>query len=1776
MLPCQLHASLRKGLFNTFLFALLLPIFGNAQPGLLATVDNNQPGIYNSFTLTVSVGNAGQTNLSDIRIYIYGCDAQGGPLFNQDFGIVYEGTPDAQPTKGSFDFVKQEWYIPSITLGEGHQLSFRLFTLTDEVRNIIVSTDPNAYLSCAGGSQTSIVEINGDGNPDQLPDLNLARLTNLPNEANQGDVVEFNFDLINSGEATAAENYTIGAYLSTDSNFGNADDIRVGEINTGQTPIGTIPDVLGAIIIPNNTPTGSYFLILVADDGGVIAETDESNNFLSGNIFVNDIIGGECTAPQITNTEVKCVTDGVTGLLIEWDAVAGAESYELELTDISTGTVINETIVGTSFLTTTFSFSANYGLELTTVCSEGERFTTSIDFGTADPTYDLFGLFTEATYFPQTNSVSAAIQVKNAGLSPTVLDIDYYLSTDNQLSSDDIFISRRTDFNLGVGCLTGRSAFIDNLFSELSPNVSSGQYFILANFDPENEIAEIDEDNNVAASFNTISIGDLGEDPTVTLSTPSTTVDGPFSVQVTFSESVTDFMLAEIEVANGTKSNPAQQSGSSYSFTVTPINPGEVTIFVPANAAFDSDGNGNQASEVLSVTFDIGTNLPDLEAAFSLITPNNPEYVEATIITEPTGNDENIPFGIHFYFSKDQTFSGDDVQAFNFFAPVSTPVFVVSAIPDEQSTFPGNGIGIPSNLPLDNYYIIGAVDPDNFFAESNENNNIFLSSQSYQLGNDEVSGIDLELDLSSSTSTPSQWETFSITSTISNTGDTPANNIEVVLAGCNDNVPTSLFVQSFGIVNANANYNASLGTYNLATQVWTIPTLAPGATATLEVDLFALTEDTKNIHAFVANADGVDSDSSPGNNNSCTVTEDDEATIELNGDGGSDGYDLEMTNLSAPQELVFNSLGAITVGTVTNIGNETSPPAAISVFFSDDDQFDPGEDRFFAEVFIEALEPGAAITDAPQQQILITEVDGRYGLNRNNPQNYWIAVVTRRSGSEESNLDNNVFALPFNLVVPDYDVVVEANTTPPTNVEAGQSYDLDLSASNAGSVNYSITIFDRGGAASSVLDIATSADLDAPAIRTLFQRSWSVLPFASPDEMLIPANLPDGDYFLRWYVATNLTEVTRTNNALIFPLTVGSGGNNDQCAFITPYRSETLNYIRSEATRDLIETDDNYTIQINLPRNFASTGSFDEYQLSLDGEVLSEAAIPNTSPYDVQLEVNDDKTVDLVFERSPDLPDGTRVPIDISYENPTDVIQGGVFKTSTGFAFSIAIIDVDEDPLLVANRIFQTDNVGQNVSFHDLPEALFFGGFGRLTEAPDGSLLTEWFTSGNFSLVGVPADGSPVWRFLVAADTPSSTWVDTRLSADGAFVYTAKTDNQQAFVSKLRISDGTRVGIDLSEMKTSSDPTGGFRQTRMNGILPTADGGLIVAVQAFEVVGPSASGTVIAQYDANDQLVWKQEFLDLPYAVGPVGQTSDGGFLFAGEDRTNISDRGSVFIKTTSIGALEPLCNPIVTQGIDLELSLSANPANPGIWNNVVITCTLTNAGTEASNDIVVQIGGCSPSDGNFFISGFEQSFELVYAHTNFPATAGSYDFLSQIWEIPTLEAGQIATLDITLFTLTTDPKDLYAAVAQASGEDIDSTPDFDPSPTNNQCAPDEDDEATITINASANAARAQDRGENILSSPLTQQTDYKIYKTFPTLSENEVTILLYSKKETIMTMKVYDMKGQEINQKQVEVVKGANRIRLDISDLSSGIHNVMFTTKKGKPVVTRFIKQRL
>ncbi|WP_343746242.1 Ig-like domain-containing protein [Chitinophaga sp.] len=93
--------------------------------------------------------------------------------------------------------------------------------------------------------------------------------------------------------------------------------------------------------------------------------------------------------------------------------------------------------------------------------------------------------------------------------------------------------------------------------------------------------------------------------PAVTLSTAAVSpLNSPFVITATFSEIVTGFTLADLQISNGTASNLVA-NGPVYTLMITPTADGPVQITVPANVAVNNAHTGNTASNNLHVTYDV-------------------------------------------------------------------------------------------------------------------------------------------------------------------------------------------------------------------------------------------------------------------------------------------------------------------------------------------------------------------------------------------------------------------------------------------------------------------------------------------------------------------------------------------------------------------------------------------------------------------------------------------------------------------------------------------------------------------------------------------------------------------------------------------------------------------------------------------------------------------------------------------------------------------------------------------------------------------------------------------------------------------------------------------------------------------------------------------------------------------------------------------------------------------------------------------------------------------
>ncbi len=172
---------------------------------------------------------------------------------------------------------------------------------------------------------------------------------------------------------------------------------------------------------------------------------------------------------------------------------------------------------------------------------------------------------------------------------------------------------------------------------------------------------------------------------------------------------------------------------------------------------------------------------------------------------------------------------------------------------------------------------------------------------------------DLELSATASNNDPAQFDFFSVTFTLHNTGNATADNIVV-------NIP-----QPAGevVIQGSDPYTASQGSYNTwSTFDWTVGSLAANTTATITINYFNLTDTEKHIYGQVTQQSPSDLDSAPNNGTPPSVNEDDEAAVTINGPGGgfcSTWSAIDSEVLCAAE----NTNGNYDVYLLTQTGNNT-------------------------------------------------------------------------------------------------------------------------------------------------------------------------------------------------------------------------------------------------------------------------------------------------------------------------------------------------------------------------------------------------------------------------------------------------------------------------------------------------------------------------------------------------------------------------------------------------------------------------------------------------------------------------------------------------------------------------------------------------------------------------------------------------------------------------------------------------------------------------------------
>ncbi len=217
---------------------------------------------------------------------------------------------------------------------------------------------------------------------------------------------------------------------------------------------------------------------------------------------------------------------------------------------------------------------------------------------------------------------------------------------------------------------------------------------------------------------------------------------------------------------------------------------------------------------------------------------------------------------------------------------------------------------------------------------------------------------------------------------------------------------------------------------------------------------------------------------------------------------------------------------------------------------------------------------------------------------------------------------------------------------------------------------------------------------------------------------------------------------------------------------------------------------------------------------------------------------------------------------------------------------------------------------------------------------------------------------------------------------------------------------------------------------------------------------------------------------------------------------------------------------------VDIALTLSADTEEYKIYKNVTYQLNVQNKGQATATNIEVDI-----------------SLSDEFAFTSSRASHGNYDNWNTIWRIPELEIGEIATLIVTMFTLTDEiPLEFIAELMELDQRDINAS--------NNQ--------STWTI-MPARGRPSTNFSE--ISSPY-------VLHAYPNPVQSSLTIRTYLPTEQIADFYLQDTQGSILKTWKQSLTKGTNTISVDCSDVVDGMYFLVLRTDSTTDAIYKIVKQ--
>jgi HYR domain/CARDB/Secretion system C-terminal sorting domain/Domain of unknown function DUF11 len=340
------------------------------------------------------------------------------------------------------------------------------------------------------------------------------------------------------------------------------------------------------------------------------------------------------------------------------------------------------------------------------------------------------------------------------------------------------------------------------------------------------------------------------------------------------------------------------------------------------------------------------------------------------------------------------------------------------------------------------------------------------------------------------------------------------------------------------------------------------------------------------------------------------------------------------------------------------------------------------------------------------------------------------------------------------------------------------------------------------------------------------------------------------------------------------------------------------------------------------------------------------------------------------------------------------------------------------------------------------------------------------------------------------------------------------------------------------------------------------------AITAFSLRGYISTDTIISSNDLqtgyfNVAYMNAGSSLNQLTASGyvPAATASGKYYLIVKADAANqiteSNENNNVLLKQITV-----VNKNVIGGKPDLRVTIHADSSKVAQLGKVIYTVTIHNDGNAAVTTAGVKIGVC----GNGLFA-FNQTSKLVYAVTSFVPSAGSYNFLSQIWTVSNLGAGKSATLKLPMLYLGTAELKVAAWVSSQSPTDLDSQPSAS-APAN--CVALQDDEAIAIINA----------GQSLVIHNASNQTTAAVepesYQLYPNPAQEMVYVVVPPLAETAQ-ITVFNQVGTQMTATQkIFLAKEDNTVlQIPVTEFANGIYFIRIESEGTRAITKKLMVAR-